>query len=191
MTIVTKITASYNKEDDIAMLYLYSGKTMVLKLDGYEIGLKTFTSMNAKNKNIYLQYAKEYMINLITNGGLDDGNVVYNEELELDVIGRSQSVIFENNKKFTEYFTNKIVEILDELGYKDIQVNMSMINTTKRSKSGNNILFADAKARVTIGKHEIVIPVEVKSGQPCKPKHFLYNDKEYTLNKTNVKKLEE
>lgn len=184
---ITRMTISYNKDEDTANIYLYSGNTMIHKLDSCEVGIKAFSKSGAKNKTIYLNYCKEYMINLITNGGMEGFEYKESDTTKQDGQITKIATISDMNA----YFINKVAEILKSLGYEQgvtVGPSLSSPDVSKRYKNGS-IEYATAKNECNIDGILIQLELEIKSGQPCKPKWFIFEDKRYSLNGTNLRKV--
>ena len=68
---VDKVTVLIGDDDDCAKISLYRNNEKLGETDTDVLHIPTYDQSGLPNKVIYQNYCKDYMINLLNNGGVD------------------------------------------------------------------------------------------------------------------------
>lgn len=176
---VNKITVNVNKKYDETIISLYKTNELLGSLSEDELCLPLFSTCGVSLK-AYQAYCKDFVIELLNNDGIP--GYYYEPKQE------TQGV------KYTEYvFKSGVSEYIDSILADKYEYNVrktERIEVVDRYKDGyikNAIGEFDVK--LTQYDINIVIISEIKSGQLCRPKVFMYNDCEYSFNVTNINRI--
>lgn len=174
---VNKVSAIF--EDDNVRISLYRTNIKLVETTSYSLGVPPFSECGMPSKTLYINYCKDLIINLLENGGIDG---YYYEPKQ---ISDTQKY---DKSGFTHGAIKSLSEILDSLQIKYEMRGEPDVEIIEKYKD-NYVKDAKTDIRVKIGNNIVTIPVEIKSGQMCKPKIFKTEENEFSLNITNLNKL--
>lgn len=176
---VNRITVNIDKQNDDTVISLYKTNTLLGIINADDLGIESFKKSGVSAK-AYQLYCRDVVINLLDNGGIDGYYYDPKEEREgikydasslaTACMGYIENVIGDNyNWKRTH---NDDISIIDQ--YSD--------NYIKNARG----LFG---IRIEGYEANIKVVAEIKSGQMCRPRSFIYNNDEYVFNITNINRL--
>lgn len=174
---VNKITVNVDTKECESTISLYKTNQLICRFKPYELGLKEYDEYNVSIK-AYQLYVKDYMINLISNGGISG---LYYEEKQSNSIKYDMQT-FRN--KINDYIKNTLGDIKYRMNHNDIEDEMERY-------SNKFIKNATVRFGVSLLDSDISFSIvgNIKSGQLCRPRIMVYNDDELQFNITTIKRL--
>lgn len=179
---------------DVTEITLYNNNKKLVMIINKDIGVPDYSVANNivdMTKPMYAQYCRDVVINLLKNGGIEGFYYEHKQKSDTDRVSKFDSSTFIGAA--IKIVNDTISNMVD-----GTVINMEShwvhdsTNVTSRYKNGY-ISYADLKIDVILTKGDtkikLVIPVEIKSGQLCKPKKMFIGDKFINLNTTNILKL--
>lgn len=190
---VNKITGSFNTDGGVT-ISLYRTRNKLGTVTNEELNIPSMEESGAQNKNVYMTYCKDFVINLLKNDGIE--GYYYDDTNTSEQSANGYPSKF-NKADFIKYsgimITDTICKLLGD-GY-NVMVGAKEphdVNVTESYKDGM-IKYASIPLNVAIATDafiaDVVIPAEIRSGQLCKPKTFMGDNEEYKFNITNLKKF--
>ena len=176
---VNRITVNVDKRADDTIISLYKTNTILGIINADDLEIESFQKSGVSLK-AYQAYCKDIVINLLDNGGISG----YYYDPKEERTGQKYGVS-EFGTSCIEYITGLIGDRYEwKRNYDDDISEMEQYNDKyiKNAKGsfGISIVGFDIKLHVI---------AEIKSGQMCRPKIFVYNNTEYTLNITNINRV--
>lgn len=176
---VNRITVNINKRDDDTVISLYRTNQLLGTINSDDLGIDSFAKSKVSAK-AYQAYCKDVIINLLDNDGISGYYYDPKEERSGAKYGSSEfctacmgyvETVLGDKYNWKRNYNDKSIEIEQ---YNDKYI--------KNAKS----MFG-----ITIDGYDINIEIvaEIKSGQMCRPRSFIYNGEEYTFNITTINKL--
>ena len=176
---VNKITVNVDKDYDEVKISLYHTNNLLGTLSDEDLDIPQFSQCGVSLK-AYQLYIKDYIIELMDNGGIpgyyyeqksDGQSIKYNASSFKNGVGEYIQSIIDDKYEYTLPMTERI-NITDR--YKDMYIN----NAT-----------AEIDVRLTQFDVKFTVFAEIKSGQLCRPRVIKFGDKEYSFNVTNVGRI--
>jgi hypothetical protein len=176
---VNKITVNVDIKDDYTTISLYRTNKLLGSLQEDELGIESFGKSGVSLK-AYQMYCRDIVINLLDNGGIKGYYYEPKSESESVKYGMGQ---------FRSACSDYISDILGD-GY-EFTMTQNDIEHEIEQYSDKYIKDARVDFEVLLRQYNIRFKVcaEIKSGQMCRPKTFIYNNNEYNLNITNINKV--
>lgn len=172
---VNKISVDIDS-DDFTTASLYKTNNLLGVIECENLDIPSF-SQSGVSRNAYQLYVRDYIINLLNNGGIE--GFYYAEKQE------SESVRYDNS-----IFLQKAKEYMSNLLGGDYEFNITQdYNIESEKYKTGFIKNATAKFPVTINTTKFKLICNIKSGQMCRPRKILYGDNELPFNITSVKKI--
>lgn len=177
---------------DGAIVSLYRTNTKLGEVTNTDLGIPDFKQSNMPNKMVYMNYCRDFMINLLENGGVE--GYYYEAKQTIDDDGKPKKY---DKGTFESGAHNLLVRTLDGiLGNSHIKYEImkydTQVEVTEKYKD-NYVKYAKADFNVSLeagSKCEVIIvPVHMKSGQMCKPKSIVYDGIERSLNMTTINNI--
>lgn len=190
---VNKVTGSFNADGGVT-LTLYRTRNKLGTITNTELNIPTMEESGAQNKNVYMAYCKDFVINLLKNDGIEGYYYDDTQKSEQSANGLPSKF---NKDSFIKYSKEIVESTIGKLlgdGYQAMSSNKEAhdVNVTESYKDGM-IKYANVTLDVAIANDvsvvDIKVPMEIRSGQLCKPKVFITNEEEKKFNVTNLKKL--
>ena len=173
---INRITVQVDMEEDEAIINLYKTNQLIGRVEYQKIDILSPRDSELSIK-AYCEYAKDVMINLIENGGLN--GFYYEEKQKIEGIKFGMSEFRSGTKDF-------ISKILDE-----IEFTMTGNDTNQLVEQYGDGFIKNATVDFGIAIKDIRLQVrsEIKSGQLCRPRTMIYDGEEQVFNITNVKHI--
>lgn len=176
---VNRITVNINKKTDDTTISLYKTNTLLGVINADDLEIESFQKSGVSAK-AYQAYCKDIVINLLDNDGIEGYYYDPKEERTGVKYGASEFAM-----ACMEYVGNIIDGNYDwKRTYDDniLQVEQYADKYIKNAKG----LFG-----ISIDGYDIKLQImaEIKSGQMCRPRTMVYEDKEYTFNITNINRI--
>ena len=178
---------------DGAIISLYRTNTKLGEVSNLDLAIPNFKESNMPNKMIYMNYCRDFMINLLENGGVEgyyyDAKQTKEDNSKPKKYDKST---FEDGAycilvKTLDNILNSCINTKYEIMRHDTQVEV-----TEKYKD-NYVKYARADFSVSIKSGSrcevIIIPVYIKSGQMCKPKIVIHDGVERPLNMTTINSI--
>lgn len=177
-----------------SFITLYRTNTRLAEISNRDIKIPDFSESDV-DKDTYRSYCRDVVTNLLENGGIED---FYWEPKHTDTEDTGVVRKFSPNT-FRQAAISKVKEILDQMlvdtgitytinEYKDSDVDVKERYKDLNVKFGSTNIVIDLK--MSDKPIQIVVMVELRSGQMCKPKTFTMNDgSSKQLNITTITKL--
>lgn len=177
---------------DGAIISLYRTNTKLGEVTNEDLAIPEFKQSNMPNKMVYMNYCRDFMINLLENGGIE--GYYYEAKQTVEDDGKPKKydkATFENGAY--NMLTKTMDTILGSTHIKyEIMRHDTQIEVTEKYKD-NYVKYAKADFSVSIeagNKCEVIIvPVHMKSGQMCKPKTIIHDGIERSLNMTIINNI--
>jgi hypothetical protein len=178
---------------DGAIVSLYRTNTKLGEVSNKDLAIPDFKQSNMPNKMVYMNYCRDFMINLLENGGVE--GYYYEAKQTVEDDGKPKKYdksTFESGAynilaKTMDSILNSSAHIKYEIMRYDTQVEV-----TEKYKD-NYVKYAKADFSVSLeagSKCEVIIvPVHMKSGQMCKPKMLIHDGIERSLNMTIINNI--
>ena len=178
---------------DGAIVSLYRTNTKLGEVSNKDLAIPNFKDSNMPNKMVYMNYCRDFMINLLENGGIEGYYYEAKQTVEDDGKPKKYDKI-----TFTSGAYNILTKTLDgilnssaHIKY-DIMKNDTQVEVTEKYKD-NHVKYAKADISISLEAGDkcevIIIPVYMKSGQMCKPKMLIHDGIERSLNMTTINNI--
>lgn len=176
---VNKITVNVDKDYDEVKISLYCTNSLLGILSDEDLDIPQFSQSGVSLK-AYQLYVKDYVIELMNNGGIpgyyyeqksEGQSIKYDASSFKKGVGEYVQSIIGDKYEYTLPMTERI-NITDR--YKDMHIN----NAT-----------AEIDVRLTQFDIKFTVFAEIKSGQLCRPRVIKFGDKEYSFNVTNIGRI--
>ena len=175
------------------IISLYKTNTKLGDVSNIDLGIPNFKESNMPNKMVYMNYCRDFMINLLENGGVE--GFYYEPKQTVEDDGKPKKY---DKATFEGAAKNLLAKVLDNMlstngsiRY-EIMIYDTNVDVTEKYKD-NYVKYARANFSVSLeagSKCEvIIIPVYMKSGQMCKPKTIIYDGIERSLNMTTINNI--
>lgn len=177
---------------DGAIVSLYRTNTKLGEVNNTDLGIPDFKNSNMPNKMVYMNYCRDFMINLLENGGVE--GYYYEAKQTVDDDGKPKKY---DKSTFQSGASNVLEKTLDSiLGSSHIKYEVmkhdTQVEVTEKYKD-NYVKYAKADFSVSIESGDkcevIIVPVYMKSGQMCKPKMLVHDGIERSLNMTTINNI--
>ena len=177
---------------DGAIVSLYRTNTKLGEVSNEDLSIPNFKQSNMPNKMVYMNYCRDFMINLLENGGVE--GYYYEAKQTVDDDGKPKKY---DKGTFESGACDMLARTLDSiLGSTHIKYEImkydTQVEVTEKYKD-NYVKYAKADFSVSLeagSKCEvIIIPIYMKSGQMCKPKNIVYDGIERSLNMTTINNI--
>lgn len=178
---------------DGAIVSLYRTNTKLGEVTNEDLAIPNFKQSNMPNKMVYMNYCRDFMINLLENGGVEGYYYEAKQTVEDDGKpkkydkGTFESGAYDMLTKTLDSILSNNANIKYEIMRFDTQVEV-----TEKYKD-NYVKYAKADFSVSLeagSKCEVIIvPVHMKSGQMCKPKTIIFDGIERSLNMTTINNI--
>lgn len=172
---VNRIAVYVGDRHDKSIITLYRTNTRLVELTNDMVGIPDIHESGV-DRNTYMQYCKDVIINLLENGGIE-GFHWEPKKIERGNNGEPITHKF-NSGAFRSEAVSRVSAIMDELvDGSDIKYRIDMfaddtVDIKERYKD-MNVKYGSTIITVNIGGGSIKIPIEIRSGQICKPKSFI------------------
>lgn len=178
---------------DGAIVSLYKTNTKLGEVTNEDLAIPNFKDSNMPNKMVYMNYCRDFMINLLENGGVE--GYYYEAKQTADDNGKPKKY---DKSTFTGGAYDMLVGTMDNvlnssahIKY-DIMSNDTQIEITEKYKD-NYIKYAKADFSISLEAGDkcevIIVPVYIRSGQICKPKIIIHDGIERSLNMTTINNI--
>ena len=177
---VNRITVNIDKGADETIISLYKTNQILATINTDDLGIETFSESKVSAK-AYQTYCKDIIINLLDNDGIP--GYYYDPKEERSGIKYDVGAF---GKACMDYVAGVIG---DKYNWKRTVTEPNIIDMEQYGDK--YIKNAKATFEILIEGFDCKIQVvaEIKSGQMCRPRIFLYNDMEYQFNITTITKL--
>lgn len=176
-----------------AIISLYRTNTKLGEVTNLDLAIPNFSESNMPNKMVYMNYCRDFMINLLENGGVE--GYYYEPKQTVDGDGKPKKY---DKSMFTGGARDTLTRTLDNLLNScahikyDVMDSDTQVEVTEKYKD-NYVKYAKADFSVSIesgSKCEVmIIPVYMKSGQMCKPKIVIHDGIERSLTMTTINNI--
>lgn len=178
---------------DGAIVSLYRTNTKLGDVTNTDLGIPNFKQSNMPNKMVYMNYCRDFMINLLENGGVE--GYYYEAKQTVEDNGKPKKYDKSTFKSGAyDMLTKTMDNILNSsanIKY-DVMQNDTQVEVTEKYKD-NYVKYAKADFSISLeagNKCEVIIvPVYIKSGQMCKPKMLIHDGIERSLNMTTINNI--
>lgn len=178
---------------DGAIVSLYRTNTKLGEVSNEDLAIPNFKQSNMPNKMVYMNYCRDFMINLLENGGVEGFYYEPKQTTEDDGKpkkydkGTFESGAYDMLTRVMDGILNSSAHIKYEIMKYDTQVEV-----TEKYKD-NYVKYAKADFSVSLEAGDkcevIIVPVHMKSGQMCKPKMLVHDGIERSLNMTTINSI--
>lgn len=175
---VNRITVNIDKDSDDTVISLYKTNTLLGTINADDLDIDSFKKSGVSAK-AYQAYCKDIVINLLDNDGI--AGYYYDPKEERDSMKYDISAF---GSACMEYVSNIFGDKYNhKRTFNDEMQDMEQYNDKfiKNAKGLFEILIDD--------EVKVKIVAEIKSGQMCRPRVFIYKDTEHTLNITNINRI--
>lgn len=176
---VNRITVNVDKHTDDTIISLYKTNTLLGTINADDLEIESFHRSGVSMK-AYQAYCKDIIINLLDNGGIE--GYYYDPKEEREGVKYDASTF---GSACMEYVGNVIGDNYDwKRTYADEMLQTEQYND-------KYIKNAKGSFEVVINGFDIRLQIiaEIKSGQMCRPRTFIYDGIEHTFNITNINKI--
>lgn len=178
---------------DGAIVSLYRTNTKLGEVSNEDLAIPNFKQSNMPNKMVYMNYCRDFMINLLENGGVEGYYYEPKQTVEGDGKpkkydkGTFESGAYDMLTRVMDGILGSSAHIKYEIMRYDTQVEV-----TEKYRD-NYVKYAKADFSVSIESGDkcevIIVPVHMKSGQMCKPKTVVHDGIERSLNMTTISNI--
>ena len=178
---------------DGAIVSLYRTNTKLGEVSNNDLAIPDFKQSNMPNKMVYMNYCRDFMINLLENGGVE--GFYYEAKQTVEDDGKPKKY---DKATFESGAYNTLTKVLDSiLGSSahikyDIMKYDTQVEVTEKYKD-NYVKYAKADLSVSFESGDkcevVIVPVYMKSGQMCKPKVMVHDGIERSLNMTTINNI--
>lgn len=176
---VNRITVNINKSSDDTIISLYKTNTLLGTINSDDLEIESFSKSGVSAK-AYQAYCKDIVINLLDNGGIEGYYYDPKEERAGVKYGMSE-------------FASACMEYVSSIIGDNYDWKRTHNDETLEIEQYGDGYIKNAKGlfEISINGYELRLGIlaEIKSGQMCRPRTFTYDDKEYTLNITNINRI--
>lgn len=176
---VNRITVNVDKHSDDAVISLYKNNTLLGTVNTDLLGIDSFEKSGVSMK-AYQAYCRDVMINLLDNGGVE--GYYYDPKEEREGVKYDASA-------FAGACMEYVGNVLDD-SYNWKRTHNDDIQQMEKYND-NYIKNAVGLFGILIEGYGVKLQVvaEIKSGQMCRPKTFMYKEVSYTFNITNINRI--
>jgi hypothetical protein len=176
---------------DGAIVSLYRTNTKLGEVSNEDLAIPDFKQSNMPNKMVYMNYCRDFMINLLENGGVEGYYYEAKQTVDDGKPKKYDKGTFESGAY--DMLTRTLESILGSTHIKyEVMKYDTQVEVTEKYKD-NYVKYAKADFSVSLeagGKCEVIIvPVHMKSGQMCKPKTIVYDGIERSFNMTTINNI--
>jgi hypothetical protein len=178
--------------EDSATISLYRTNQKLGEVSTDDLGIPPFDDSGLPNKNIYMCYCRDFMINLLEHGGVEGFYYEPKQETDEDI---NKPRRFDTGV-FSTTATALVSDMLTTM-FEDTQIKLRTCSygqvDVKERYADKFIRYGTVSVVCQITENEhpfnVIINVDLKSGQLCKPKVMTYNGEECKLNITTIKSI--
>lgn len=178
---------------DGAIVSLYRTNTKLGDVSNVDLNIPNFKESNMPNKMVYMNYCRDFMINLLENGGVE--GYYYEAKQTVDDDGKPKKY---DKSTFQSGAYDMLVKTMDgilgsnaHIKY-EIMKHDTQVEVTEKYKD-NYVKYAKADFSISLESGDkcevIIVPVHMKSGQMCKPKIIIHDGIERSLNMTIINNI--
>lgn len=178
---------------DGVIVSLYRTNTKLGEVTNGDLAIPDFKQSNMPNKMVYMNYCRDFMINLLENGGVE--GYYYEAKQTTEDNGKPKKY---DKSTFEGGAYNMLTVTLDNLlnscphiKYEIIKHD-TQVEISEKYKD-NYIKYAKADFSISLESGDkcevIIVPVYIKSGQICKPKIIIHDGIERSLNMTTINSI--
>ena len=176
---VNRIAVHVDKQNDDTVISLYKTNTLLGIINADDLEIESFQKSGVSMK-AYQAYCKDIIINLLDNDGIE--GYYYDPKEERDGV-----------KYDVNAFTSACMDYVDNIIGDNYNWKRTHNDDVPQLEQYNDKYIKNARGlfEIIIDGYDIRIQVvaEIKSGQMCRPKTFIYNDIEYPFNITNINRI--
>lgn len=178
---------------DGAIVSLYRTNTKLGEVTNEDLAIPNFKESNMPNKMVYMNYCRDFMINLLENGGVE--GYYYEAKQTVEDDGKPKKY---DKSTFTSASRDMLVKTLDSILGSSSHIKYGIMHHDTQVEviekyKDNYVKYAKADYSVSVESGEkcevMIIPVHMKSGQMCKPKVVIYDGIERSLNMTTINNI--
>jgi hypothetical protein len=172
---------------------LYRTNTKLGDVSNIDLGIPNFKESNMPNKMVYMNYCRDFMINLLENGGVE--GYYYEAKQTVEDDGKPKKY---DKSTFQSGAYNILTKVMDNVLNSSTHIkyevmrNDTQIEVTEKYKD-NYVKYAKADFSVSLEVGDkcevIIVPIYMKSGQMCKPKILIHDGIERSLNMTTINNI--
>jgi hypothetical protein len=180
-------------QGDGAIVSLYRTNTKLGEVTNLDLAIPNFKASNMPNKMVYMNYCRDFMINLLENGGVE--GYYYEAKQTIEDDGRPKKY---DKSTFEGGAYNTLVKVMDNILNSSAHIKYEImrhdtqVEVTEKYKD-NYVKYAKADFSVSLESGDkcevIIVPVYMKSGQMCKPKTIIHDGIERSLNMTTINSI--
>lgn len=176
---VNRITVNINQSADETVITLYKTNEQLGIIITDDLELLSFRESGLSTKG-YQAYCKDFVINLIDNGGIE--GYYYEPKTEVESQKYDMSLFRTRCKEY--------IDILIEDNYEfHLNGDDKVINIEQYKDKYIKDITAEIGVTMPTYNIRFHLVAEIKSGQMCRPRIMLYNDNELSFNITNINKI--
>lgn len=176
---VNKITVNIDSKNNDTTISLYRTNQLLGSMTEDELHIQSFRDSGVSIK-AYQMYCKDVVTNLLDNGGIE--GFYYEPKTDATSI-----------KYTTNDFRNKCRDYIKSVVGDTYEFTMTQNDIEHNVDRYKDKYIKDAiiDFEVLLKQYNIRFKVraEIKSGQACRPKVFIYNNTEFNFNVTNINKI--
>lgn len=175
-----------------AIVSLYRTNTKLGEVSNLDLGIPDFKHSNMPNKMVYMNYCRDFMINLLENSGVDG---YYYEAKQTVEDGKAKKY---DKSTFAEGAYDILTRTMDNMLNSSAHIkygimrNDTQVEITEKYKD-NYIKYAKADFSISLEAGDkcevIIVPVYMKSGQMCKPKTIIHDGIDRSLTMTSINNI--
>lgn len=182
---------SVNVDDEFTVITLYRTNQKIGETTNEELNIPAFIDCGLDSKTLYANFCRDFVIHLLNHGGIDGFYYEAKQEAKDDIPRRFDNGVF--IKTATDTVTKILTDMFEDTQMKLQSCTVAQIDVKNRYQDK---YIRDGEADVICNiKYpdeydlQLVIPVEIRSGQLCRPKEMHTPTDTYKLNITNMKAL--
>lgn len=180
-------------QGDGVIVSLYKTNTKLGEVTNVDLAIPNFKESNMPNKMVYMNYCRDFMINLLENGGVD--GFYYEAKQTVEGDGKPKKY---DKALFQGEALNVLTKTMDNIMAScphikyEVMKHDTQIEVTEKYKD-NYVKYAKADFSISLENGDkcevIIVPVHMKSGQMCKPKTIIHDGIERSLNVTTINSI--
>jgi hypothetical protein len=180
-------------QGDGVVVSLYRTNTKLGEVSNADLAIPNFKDSNMPNKMVYMNYCRDFMINLLENGGVE--GFYYEAKQTVEDNGKPKKY---DKVTFQTEAYNVLTRVMDNILAScthikyEVMRNDTQVEVTEKYKD-NYAKYAKADFSISLEAGEkcevIIVPVYMKSGQICKPKIIIHDGVERSLNMTTINNI--